>query len=74
MVEHLYGRKVLDLNSVAAASHVELLVNGFQFFPEKVNLLIGEQLEDVLKKVHFVVKRFHLRVTQDDVRESWQNW
>ena len=34
--------KVLDLNSVAAASHVELLVHGFHFFPEKVNLLIGE--------------------------------
>ena len=56
-------------NSVAAASHVELLANGFHFLPEKVNLLIGERLEDVLKKVHFVIKRFHPQVTQDDVRE-----
>ena len=25
--------------------------------------------KDVLKEVHFIVKRFHLQVTQDDVRE-----
>ena len=59
----------MDLYSAAAASHVQLLVNGFHFFPAKVNLLIGERLEDVLKKVHFAVKRLHLQVTQDAARE-----
>ena len=50
----------LGLDSVAAASPVELLVDGFHFFSEKVNLNEG---------THFVVKRFHLQVTQDNVRE-----
>ena len=32
-------------------------------------MLIGEWLKDVLDKVHFAVKRFHLQVTHNDVRE-----
>ena len=53
--------KALDLYSVTAASHVQLLVNGFHF--------LGARLGDVLEKVHFVIKRFHHQVMQGDVRE-----
>ena len=59
----------MDSDSGAAASHVELLMDGFHLLPENVYLLVGEWIENVLEKVHFVVKRFHLQVTKDDARE-----
>ena len=61
--------EVLDSISGSAASHVELLVDGFHLLPENVYLLVGEWLEYVLEKAHLVVKRFHLQVTKDDARE-----
>ena len=65
----LVEREVLDSNSGAAASHVKLLVDGSHLLSKNVNLLVGEWLENVLEEVHFIVKRFHLKVTQDDARE-----
>ena len=60
---------VLDSNSGAAASHVKLLVDGSHLLSKNITLLVGERLKNVLEGVHFIVKRFHLQVTQDDVRE-----
>ena len=65
----LVERDILDSNSGAAASHVEFLVDGSHILSESINLLVGERLENVLEDVHFIVKRFHLEVTHDDVRE-----
>ena len=36
---------------------------------EKINLPMGEWLKDVLEKVHIIVERLYLQVSQDDTRE-----
>ena len=42
MAEH----EVLDSISGAAASHVEVLVDGSHLLLENINLLVGERLKD----------------------------
>ena len=56
-------REVLNSDRKTAASHVELLVNGFHLLSQDVNLLDGEWFEKVLQEVHLVVKWFHLQVS-----------
>ena len=41
----LVEREVLDSNSSAAASHVELLVNGSHLLSKDINLFVGERLK-----------------------------
>ena len=52
----------MDLDSIAAATRVELPVDGIHLL---VNLLVGD-----VSWVHFIVKRLHPQVSQDDAREA----
>ena len=64
--------EVLNLNrvdDVAATGRVDFLMSGLHLLAEKINLLTGEWLKDVLKKVHLIAERFRLEVSLDDVRE-----
>ena len=50
-------REVLGSNSSAAASHVELLVDGSHLLSKDIYLLVGERLKDVLEDTSFFTFR-----------------